>query len=268
MIPKRHHTQIFVVMAMIFFFSLSGCNFSERQGNVCPESKTLYGSMWIGVKNAKQTGDNQYTMSYKDEHTEDGPETLADIILSGLLDLFSSYIVNALDPVILQVPDDVTNITATYNDYGGNSGNMVVTPMNSVPVTPGESIYPENGYRLVVIEFPEGFELPENSEDAHWYEISVQADVGEARDISVKGICTMKVTGDGTDYYLPVLPAVTDFSEVPSFTVPLSAEGPQAIADFPALEDLPDTPDTITYDFAGGGAEGDEDGVCFIRSIF
>jgi len=176
---------------------------------------------------------------------------------------FDALVTTAEDPVIAQVPADVTDITATYTNFGALTGQMVVTAgLQAVQVTPTVTITPEAGQQLVIIEFPnvEGL-IPGPDEDEETFTVTINATVDPPRDIEVKAITSAKVTQDGTDYYLPLFPGVTDFSLVPSFTIPLA--GDYQHLELPTAADLPDTPERLVYDMSPAdddGDDGDDDG--------
>ena len=254
----------FVCMAMLM--AGPGCEFSEREGKVTTVLGLLAVQFWTSIKAIEPDSDGKYRVTFKDEHTAE--TVITETQLDNLMTLSGKSL---FDPIVIQVPEDVTGITATYNDYASLSGDMAVTAnLTSVPVTPNLNLTPEAGHKLVIIEFPDVAGLiPGASEAAHWYRIDVSATVGTPREITVKAICTGKVVEGDTTYYIPLLPAVTDFAQVPSFTIPLS-DTLQAIT-LPTAAALPATPATVSYDFSGsGGTTGgssSHDHSCFIGSL-
>ncbi|THB79186.1 MAG: hypothetical protein D3926_11330, partial [Desulfobacteraceae bacterium] len=163
--------------------------------------------------------------------------------------LLGVFIYALIDPVVIQVPNDVTNLTATYDGGAGKQGSLIVAEgLQSVPITPTQSLVPEPGHHLVLMSFPDlpGL-IPGAGADKQWYGINIQAEAESLRDIDIKVICTGKVEKDGTTYYVPLMPAVTDFAQVPAVTIPSSTAMQEITIPTPAQ--MPDTPGTVTYDF-------------------
>jgi hypothetical protein len=231
-----------------------GCLSSETDGQVDLLGHLLF-QVWGGVKSEEQQPDGTWKLTYEDEHRD--AVYLTNVEYSGLKAL--AIVMSLEDPVIVQVPEDVTNIEGSYNDYGGSSGDLVVhAGLSAIQVTPSITMNPEAGHQLVIFEYPEsGVEIPGPDEAPKWYELTVTADVADPRAIDVKAMFANKLA-DGEDvYYQPLFPGVTDFSKLPAFTIPLDNTAQEIT--FPGEDDLPETPETIVYDFSGC-TDGDGDG--------
>ncbi len=236
----------------------AGCFFSERKGNVDSSGKgkvETYGGCRSMTGVAKDGG-TDYSAVYKDEDTASDNTSPVDAFIQAMV--IFAVTQKLMDPQLLQVPADMTGITATYKGYPGVSGNMVVQAgLSSVEVTPGKFITPEPGCQLVLIDFPEdAFSLiPDPPAEHRWFKFTLNFQVSPARTVSIKTIGVGKVTGDGHTYYLPLFPAVTDFSKVPAIVVP-QASSLQTLV-FPKASELPGCGVHVRYSYGYENLLGD-----------
>lgn len=134
-----------------------------------------------------------------------------------------------IDPVIVQVPDDVEQVVATYDDGAGEAP-LLVTRTGSFPVEPDTTVTAEAGHEFLILELPSGVtsQLPEG-DPSQGLEIDynlafrrVQPDSLPVDPVSVKVMLAGKATVNEHHYYVPMLPCVTDFSQIPALTIPVS----------------------------------------------
>ncbi|MDJ0768951.1 MAG: LPXTG cell wall anchor domain-containing protein [Ilumatobacter sp.] len=157
-----------------------------------------------------------------------------------------------IDPLVLQVPDGVTVVSAVFNNAGADEP-LVVTETASFPVTPGVAIDAEAGTKFLILELPDATAaaLPAGPSDI---DFAVELDTGAAAPLDVKPMFTVRVVEGATTYYVPTFPCVTDFAQVPTVQIPVGNQ-PQDLT--PAFAPFLDTAETltcsqVTYDFAAG----------------
>lgn len=165
-------------------------------------------------------------------------------IITSTLYLLSEFGITGvlIDPVILQIPDDVTEIAATYDDGAGPQP-LVRTVAQRFFVTPDITVTAETGSQFLILELPDSVTalLPPgdpNTAPEFSYAVTFTRTQPIADPIDpmlVKIMLTGKVSINGYTYYVPLLPCVTDFASLPTLEIPQSA----APADLqPAVGDL------------------------------
>ena len=131
-----------------------------------------------------------------------------------------------IDPLLVQVPANATDLRATYT-RDGVTGDLTVTEFTgSVTVDASRSIVPEPGQRLVIIDFPTD---PAVGGSRYQFELDFRAIVPAGTPVKVKGVFTAKVAVAGQTFYPPLLPCVTDLGLIPAISVPRGA-APQPIS--------------------------------------
>ncbi len=156
----------------------------------------------------------------------------SELLLVGLL----------IDPLIAQVPADVSTITATY-DVGGGPQPLIVSAVTSFKVTTGLTATAEAGHKFIILELPPAVEaalppgdpefgLPISYTLAYERLLPASPPLGPQ---TVKLMLAGRVDLYGQKYYLPLLPCVTDFAQVPALPLPEAAT-PQDLS--PALGSL------------------------------
>jgi len=116
------------------------------------------------------------------------------------------------DPLLLQVPSDWYDFSATYSGTGG-SGSLVVEEGDFASDEAGHLYVPESGCKLVLVGAPPGTPNGTYTVEASW-------GYGQTGTRTVKGIVVdhikiqNTVTQEVTEWFPPSLPQVTDFSQV------------------------------------------------------
>ncbi len=122
-----------------------------------------------------------------------------------------------LDPIIVQVPTNVTNVTATYDCGANGSGNLIITEMTEVPVGPGVTVTPEAGQKFIRFDVPtNGITTPASCD------FDVNFDTGSQTDLEFKPMMTAQVTAGSNTYYAPFLPCMNNggtLASVPAITI-------------------------------------------------
>lgn len=152
-------------------------------------------------------------------------------IITSTLYLLSEFGITGvlIDPVILQVPADVVEITATY-DLGDGADFLSVATSESFYVTPNMTVTAEPSSQFLILELPAHVanELPPGDPQAGLmitYTLGfkqVQPIDIPIEPVSVKVLLTGKVVVNGHNYYVPILPCVADFAGIPAIEIPQS----------------------------------------------
>jgi hypothetical protein len=153
-----------------------------------------------------------------------------DIITSTLYLLSEFGITGVLiDPLILQVPADVSKVKALYDDGSGDKPLSVINT-GHFQVMPGTAVTAEVGQKFLILELPSSVtnNLPEgNPSTAPEFSYSLsftrtQPITSPIQPMNIKMMLAGKVTVRGHNYYVPTLPCVTDFASIPALGVPQS----------------------------------------------
>jgi hypothetical protein len=152
-------------------------------------------------------------------------------ILTSTVDLGSEFglVGDVFDPVIVQVPSDVLSVTASYS----TAGTLVPAVTSIQPLfeyLPLQFISAETGTKFIIMDLP-----PEVAASIHTTDPvngppldfaltfkQLKPITQTVEPVTVKLMLTAKVRTQGRVYYAPVLPCVTSFASVPTFTIPIS----------------------------------------------
>ena len=148
------------------------------------------------------------------------------------------------DPLVIQVPEDATNFKAVVG-YSPRETDLVVrTFEEKLPVAPGRWIHPETGHKLIVVDLPEGFDIPEADETPEEFHFEFEFDLAEAREVVLKFVPAAKVQLDDLVYYPTV---VSDMADAVPFIVDRNS-GWKSFQVDPEYQ-LPDAFEELVYDF-------------------
>jgi hypothetical protein len=139
-----------------------------------------------------------------------------------------------LDPVVVQMPDDITNFAGSYSEAGGAGGMLDITSgLATIDLDAVHTLTAEPGQQLVVIALPPGAPREGN------FAFNVNFDFPPGTpSIDVKPIITAKAElTDGTVYYPPLAPCVTDLASAPILTIPLD-DSTGGNLDIPVTQDM------------------------------
>lgn len=143
-----------------------------------------------------------------------------------------------IDPLIVQVPEDLVSFSGTYDDGSGPQP-LPITSIDAFEQQPGALITPEPGHRFLVLDLPANVVagLPEGDPElgpefdfSFTFERHVPLSAPEDP-ITIKAMFTGLVQVNGQDYYVPILPCESDFTQIPGVQIPVS-----------------DTPEDLTVD--------------------
>ena len=124
------------------------------------------------------------------------------------------------------MPADATGFSGDLNSGTGPQP-VVVTETGSFMATPDTQITAESGHKFVIIEFPAAMveQLQQGATLNGPYSLDFGFQVTSQAPVDVKAMYTGKVHSGDADYYVPLLPCVTDFAQVPTFTIPIAGQG-------------------------------------------
>ena len=183
---------------------------------------------------------------------------MASLEITSTADLIADYgLFGALiDPVVLQVPEDVTVIQGTY-DREGRSGHSRSGGRSCSTRLPGETVVAEPGHVFLILDLPAdaAADVPDgDAQDGPTFGFTLSFRVPNHDLWRSRRMFTAHVVEDGRDFYPPLLPCTTDFAQVPSFEIPMAFTGENigpAIVDL-ARELAPLACQDRVYQFATG----------------
>jgi hypothetical protein len=154
-----------------------------------------------------------------------------DIITSTLY-LLSEYGLTGvlIDPLVLQVPDDVISVTATLTATGGSPQPALTSMRQTFEMQPYKPITAEIGTKFLILDFPDSVAstiTATNPISGPHFDFALsfaqrQPISQTVEPVSVKAMLTAKVVSRGHTYYAPLFPCVTSFTAIPSMTIPLT----------------------------------------------
>lgn len=131
-----------------------------------------------------------------------------------------------IDPLILQVPDDLQVRNASYDSQFG-SGNLDVVTSQAVPIDAAGSLTAEPGTKLMIFDLPPEIAQHITGTDPE-SGLSLDFDVLFERNLTpaialapfeIKALFTLPMDVGGIRYYIPMLPCVRSFADVPAIDI-------------------------------------------------
>ncbi len=187
-----------------------------------------------------------FTRSIECNYVIDGEPISSTAGLVSQFGLFGLFVY----PLILEVPQDVISVTATY-DEGGGPQPLPVGRGGSFQVHPGLWITAEVGTTFLFLDLPSGADQSADLSFSLSYHRLLPP--GPPPPATIKPMLAGLVIVRHQKYYIPLLPCVTDFAEVPAVTLPQS-DTPQnlemTLGDFIRNEDAKPC-DHVVHDFSG-----------------
>lgn len=143
-------------------------------------------------------------------------ELLQELGLFGLL----------VDPLILQVPDDIQLRHAAYESEFG-SGDLEVLTARSVPIDAAGSLTAQPGTKLLIFDLPPEIAQHVSGTDpaaglALDFDLLFERNLTSAKALDafeIKALFTIPMSVGGIRYYIPMLPCVRSFAEVPAIDI-------------------------------------------------
>jgi hypothetical protein len=139
--------------------------------------------------------------------------------------LFGAFI----DPLILQMPSGVTNLTGTIDNPADATPPvpLVITTATSFFAQPGTEVFPEAGHVFVIVDFPAsvaGTLTTAGTDFTFTFGFRLAVPTASlAAGFPVKAMFTGKVQAAGQTFYPPILPCTTSFASVPAVTIPIGS---------------------------------------------
>src|SRR5262245_56095960 len=120
-----------------------------------------------------------------------------------------------IDPVILEVPLDVTDVSGTFAKSGEASRPLVITTVSSFFARPGVEVGPEAGQKFVIVDFPTDAATALTGTDMFDFTFQLTRHLPTSppppTSISLKAMLAGKIEAGDQTFYLPLFPCVTDF---------------------------------------------------------
>jgi hypothetical protein len=220
---RRLHLFARVGLLALIWASLSGCILHAALGNI-----NYFGDLGDGLKDyfhnleSNATGGSCYGFATP-PHSEfidcayviDGVPVSSTVSLLSELGVYGAFI----DPLILEVPDDVISVTATY-DNGGGPQPLAINRSGTFQVHPGLVVTAEVGTTFLFLDLPAN---ADHDADLN-YSLSYHRVLppGPVQPAKIKAMLAGLVVAQHQTYYIPLLPCVTDFAQVPEITLPQS----------------------------------------------
>ena len=161
----------------------------------------------------------QYAFVGGDEPIGSGAQLIGFI---GVLGVF-------IDPVILQMPSGVTNLSGVVDDPADATppAPLVISTATSFFAQPGTEVVAEPGKVFVIIDFPASITnslttIGKNLTFSFQFQL-VGPPGSFSGGIPVKAMFTGKVQAGGQTFYPPMLPCTTSVADVPSITIPVGS---------------------------------------------
>jgi hypothetical protein len=122
------------------------------------------------------------------------------------------YDLNCAGALLLQLPAEVSDISATATDSAGRQVTLPVqSPVAAVPLAFGKRLRPQSGTRFAVASLPD---LPPGG-----YGFELAFTLPAARAFREKALYAASVSCGRSDYLQPIRPLVTRMGRVPAFTI-------------------------------------------------
>ncbi|MDJ0656482.1 MAG: hypothetical protein QNJ40_20145 [Xanthomonadales bacterium] len=215
---NRKVTPLFrVIGVLLFTLLISGCFFRSLVGFVDDRGGvSLSGNVQAGFCDFNTSIPEFFGCTYT---TRDESGRIIEIISSFELITEFGLLGALIDPLILQLPDSITSVSGTYNNAGFDQP-LDVSLVDSFPVLPGQMVSAEPGTQFAILELPDAVAaaIDPGGED---FDFTMQFDATPGQPVMVKPMLTASVDVQGTRYYLPMLPCVTDFAQVPEMEIPV-----------------------------------------------
>lgn len=122
-----------------------------------------------------------------------------------------------IDPIIVQLPAEATNITGTFNGVPGSGDLDIQAGFTTLPADINNNIIAEPGMQLVVFDFPNNSFFTGN------FTFDISYDIpGGVGPVAIKAMSAGKIRTEEGTFYPPIFPCKDDFADIPSFDVPES----------------------------------------------
>lgn len=247
---------------------VSGCFFGPCVGEVlldvaAQEIRAQFGAQ-VTVRNCRLEEFSSETPDVSElpqnvccDYETGGGETTSCFTAYALFGILAAW----LDPLVLQVPEAVTGASGTWDD-GTASGPLDVRATDAFEADEFTTIAAEAGQQFLIFELPREVVrgLPRSSDAETPFQFTLRFDLPatEAAPFDVKPMATVRADVAGQTFYLPQIPCVTDFAQVPAVTIPVPADTAQLTAALSAAFAGVTGCSGAFYDFSGVAYDHDD----------
>lgn len=218
-----------LAMLVMLTVILSGCWLRATFGNVVyttdisKQVDTIIGAVFADATVAACLQSDEFLWDCK--YIVDGEPVTSSIYLVSELGISGVLI----DPLVVQVPADIYDFSASYDDESGYAP-LVAIPSNGFDVQPGVRVEPEPGHTFFILSLPPAVEMglpsmPVTEGQPFDLEMHFRLDRplnSPQEPISVKLMFTGRVTVNGHYYYVPMIPCTADFADIPEVLIPVA----------------------------------------------
>lgn len=236
MLPHKIRSLLSAVLLSLTALLLTGCFLRSMFGRVVVVEDfsteineiitAIFGDASVAVCSVPSVPGVSSAVGFNCTYIIDGEE------LSSTVSLVSEFGLEGvlLDPVILQVPDNVISITATFTPTGGSGQPAVTLVRQTFEMLPFKPITAEVGTKFLIMDFPDSVAAmitTTNPIGGPHFDFALsfaqQQPISQTIEpVNVKAMLTAKVVSRGHVYYAPLFPCVTSFADIPSMTIPVT----------------------------------------------
>jgi len=227
-------TQVLLKVLLVFALPLllSGCFLRSMFGNVIivsdigEEVNEIITTIFSGSTAAVCLEPGNFGF-FECTYIIDGEEVTSSFYLISELGLAGVLI----DPLVLQVPQNVESVTATFDDGSGAGQRPLIQQYTtSFQVTPALSVTAEAEQKFIILELPPTVTdnlVPGDPTAGPVFTYTLQFSqfqpiADPIQPVEVKALLTGKVTINEHNYFVPILPCATSFADIPALQIPQS----------------------------------------------
>ena len=203
----RHKILIIVMIIALGAFSIS-CASSSSGINVLTRATGIQvGFSSVTKVNPCESDSDSFECVLSDLTGEFPGDFLSLFNILGSFDSFRPLL-------IMQIPSDASSIEGVFDDGMTNSPLVITEDLKSIRVDGSNFIFAEVGTQIVIAALPE--DGPTEGEIEFFIDFEVPPGTPT---IPVKALAAAEVIVDETTFYMPIMPCIEGFSDIPSVDI-------------------------------------------------